>query len=305
MILSLSLLLLGGLLFLPNFISSLPINHYKIDNYFPFIQLSYVNPFIYDHITDFVVFGDSYSLVGTNFTDMTYSGKNRSHGKNWPLQLLDLHPMQMWNFAEPGTTVDMSIINRESHDFIAQCHNFSTLVKDKKTIEEWKQSGLFAIWVGSNDIRSMNRSTKNKEEIYDRIMEEMFNLIDGLYQEGARNLLIINVPPLEKIPFNDDGRLNEVSVDVDYMNSLFSENIQTFAETHSDANVFLYDIYRRFNKIIENCSQYQFKDCRSDWRNHRTDSVELYFWGDFSHPTYKANEIFSNEINDFLTIISN
>jgi len=295
----------SSLLLLPSYILTSPIHQSEINKYFPIVQLSSSNPFSYDRITDFVVFGDSYSLVGTNFTDMTYTGKNRSYGKNWPLQLLDLHPMQMWNFAEAGTTVDMSIINRDSHDFITQCRNFAKLVKNKKSLEEWGKEGLFAIWIGANDIRSMKRKTKKKQDIYVRIMLKMFKLMDELYQEGARNLLIMNVPPLEKIPFNDDGHLGEVSIDVYYVNYLFSRFTKMFANIHSDANIFLYNIHRRFNDIIEHCTQYQFKDCRSDWRNHKSDSVELYFWGDFSHPTYKANEIFAKDIQNFLTSISN
>ncbi|OUM58080.1 hypothetical protein PIROE2DRAFT_16747 [Piromyces sp. E2] len=258
-----------GLLFLPICILTKPTQLTQpndIDIYFPYVHLSKVNPFNYDRITDFVVFGDSYSLVGTNFTDMTYTGKNRSHGKNWPLQLIDLHPMDMWNFAESGSTVDMSIICREPHDFKIQCNNFN----------EWGKNGLFTIWIGSNDIRSMNRTIPNKEEIYDKIMDEMFKTVDGLYH-----------------------------VDVDYMNRLFSKNIKTFAETHSDANIFLYDIHRRFNEIINHCTFYKFKDCRRDWRNFKKDSVKLFFWADFSHSTYRANGFFSNDINNFLTSISN
>jgi len=150
----------------------------------------------------------------------------------------------------------------------------------------------------------MKRNVPNKEEIYDKVMVKIFKQFDVLYQEGARNLLIINVPPLEKIPFNGDGSLNEVSVDVDYMNSPFSINIKTFAETHSDANIFLYDIHNRFNQINDNCTQCKFKNCRNSWNKSTKESVELYFWGDLSHPTYKSNEFFSNDINDFLNSIS-
>jgi len=298
------ILLIFNSLFLYCNVSALTIKESGVDDYFPFVHLSNDNPFVYKDITDFIVFGDSYSQVGTNFTDMTYTGKNRSHGKNWPLQLIDIHPMQMWNFAQSGSTTDMKIVFREPHDFKSQYALFRKLVKNKKTFYEWNKVGLFAIWIGANDIRSMKQNNPNKNLIYYRIMDEMFDIIDTLYREGARNLLILNVPPLEKIPFNFDGRLNKISMDVNYMNALFSNKIKEFAETHSKANIFLYDIHRRFDQVISNCTQYKFKDCRSDWRDHKTDSVELYFWGDFSHPTYKANEIFSNDINDFLNSIS-
>ncbi len=71
--------LINSLLFL-NSCKALPVKE-KVYDYFPYVRLSDINPFVYKNITDFIVFGDSYSQVGTNFTDMTYSGNNRSHGK--------------------------------------------------------------------------------------------------------------------------------------------------------------------------------------------------------------------------------
>jgi len=105
-----SFYLISSLLYLCDGILAIQFKINEVNSYFPFVHLSDDNKFVYKDITDYIVFGDSYSQVGTNFTDKTYTGKNRSHGKNWPLQFIDIHSMKMWNFAESGSTVNMNIL---------------------------------------------------------------------------------------------------------------------------------------------------------------------------------------------------
>ncbi|KAG4083691.1 hypothetical protein H8356DRAFT_967623, partial [Neocallimastix lanati (nom. inval.)] len=49
---------------------------------------------------------DSHSSVQTNFTDMTYTRNNCSRGKNWPIHLIDLHNMILWDYALGGLIID-------------------------------------------------------------------------------------------------------------------------------------------------------------------------------------------------------
>ncbi|ORY48789.1 hypothetical protein LY90DRAFT_703128 [Neocallimastix californiae] len=76
-----------------------------------------------------VVFGDSFSSTGTNFDTMKYSGNNISGGKNWPLQLLDLHNMTLWNFSVGGAVVNHMIVPRNGYksSFITEYNKFSTI----------------------------------------------------------------------------------------------------------------------------------------------------------------------------------
>eukprot|EP00833_Pecoramyces_ruminatium_P015495 jgi/Orpsp1_1/1189527/evm.model.d7180000072621.1 len=70
------------------------------------IFLSNISKFNYNEIKSLIVFGDSHSSVGTNFTDMTYSGYNRCLGKNWALQLIEINNMTLYDFAISGSPIN-------------------------------------------------------------------------------------------------------------------------------------------------------------------------------------------------------
>eukprot|EP00833_Pecoramyces_ruminatium_P013277 jgi/Orpsp1_1/1187309/evm.model.d7180000056753.1 len=71
-----------------------------------FSYLSKTTPFKYSEFKDIIIFGDSYTTVSIDFNTMKYTGENLSGGKNWPQFLIDMHPMNMWNFAISGAVVD-------------------------------------------------------------------------------------------------------------------------------------------------------------------------------------------------------
>jgi len=74
-------------------------------NYFSSFLSNSTN-FNYNEIKQLVVFGDSLTDVQTNYTDMTYTGKNRSLGKNWSVYLANFHNATLWNYAVSGSFVD-------------------------------------------------------------------------------------------------------------------------------------------------------------------------------------------------------
>lgn len=88
--------------------------------------------------------------------------------------------------------------------------------------------------------------------------------------------------------------------DVSYFNNLINIYIEKFYLSHLDTNVFLYDIHSWFNIILNNCYKYNLKDCKNNWKHHKVGSIKDYFWSDLSHPTFKVNEIFAKNIDEFL-----
>jgi len=75
------------------------------------ILLSNYTKFNYNDSKNLVVFGDSHSAVGTNYTDMSYSYWNHSGGKNWPMYMEEFNKnLKLWNYAKGGSLIDEKLV---------------------------------------------------------------------------------------------------------------------------------------------------------------------------------------------------
>lgn len=172
--------------------------------------------------------------------------------------------------------------------------------KGKKYSNDWDNfSTLFTIWIGSNDIRVVNHKN-DYNRTFDKILDEIFNIIEGVYDAGIRNFLLLNTMPLENSPINLSGNRNFFKDDVAYFNNAYKDFIKKFSEEHNDANIILYDLNNEYNYIIENCKQFNFTDCHNPWVKHRKQSLKKFFWSDYSHISYRANQILAKDIYDLL-----
>jgi len=75
--------------------------------YFP----SKSTKFDYSKIDNLIIFGDSYSQTDISYDTLKYTGENQSDGKDWPLHLINLHDMYLWNFARDGAPMESSYVN--------------------------------------------------------------------------------------------------------------------------------------------------------------------------------------------------
>jgi len=271
------------------------------------IYLSETNIFKYENIKDLIVFGDSFSSVDTNFKTMKYTGKNRSGGKNWPLHLIDFHPMKLWNFAVRGAVVDFKIIPRSGFkvDFVKERKIFINNMVNGKFSKDWNSdTSLFAFWFGSNEIRSIDRNA-NVTAILENVENTFFNGIETIYQNGARNFLLLNASPVDMYPLNLNGKRNYFKDDVAHFNKAFEVFAKDFSERHKDANVILYNLESEYRHIIDNCSDYNFFDCRNNWsQNKKTQMLEFSLWSDASHLSYNGNKVIAKDMNDLLSSIT-
>lgn len=60
-------------------------------------------------------------------------------------------------------------------------------------------STLFTIFVGINDIAASWNLT-DRDSLYDRTFQSYSAILDTFYSTGARNLLLLNVPPIQRMP---------------------------------------------------------------------------------------------------------
>jgi len=278
-----------------------------------FAYLSDTTPFKYSEFKDLIIFGDSYTTVGIDFNTMKYTGDNLSGGKNWPQFLIDMHPMNMWNFAISGAVVDTKIVSgaMPATPMTEQYDWFLKNMAPGKKFGNWKgESSLFAIWFGINDLGS--KGNNSGSQIDERIATSMFNMVDGMYKQGGRNFMIIYVPPIEKCPVYLNGMNSNIKAFVPVYNNILNKHAKDFQASHPDTNVFVYDSYNEFDYIMENRSKYGITNIDSTcgggfgfgfgWGNGGNNNCDsnTYFWKDVIHPTPTVHKPLAQDMNDFL-----
>jgi len=255
--------------------------------------------FDYSIIKDLIVFGDSYSDVNTNYDNMTYTGENHSGGKNWPLQLIELHDMFLWDFAYGGARMSSKYtIQKHPCSLETQYEYFKLRMIENNEHSKWdSESSIFAFWFGINDMIKTKQSQDNTVKLG---LGDLFNTIGEIYNYGARNFLIFNVPPVDKAPFFISGAFLNTAEFVDKFNAGILEKIEEFSKGHQDANVILYNAFDEFNYIMDHHKEYGLTELKKDYNNYSTRDRDTFFWNDSNHPTDKVHKIFAEDLHNFL-----
>jgi phospholipase/lecithinase/hemolysin len=87
-------------------------------------------------------------------------------------------------------------------------------------------------------------------------------LLDDLYAAGARNLLFLSVPPVERAPLTlskDDGGYaveNEGRV-VREWNSRLKNLTSAFGTAHKEANLFVHDTWSTYDRVLKNPAAFE------------------------------------------------
>ncbi|ORY29708.1 hypothetical protein LY90DRAFT_512806 [Neocallimastix californiae] len=166
---------------------------------------------------------------------------------------------------------------------------------------KWNSNNsLFAFFIGHNDIKLIRRN--NIEIDISSIINGLFNIINNLYDVGARNILILELLPVYIGPIKDTCYKNLKKEDILMFNNYIKINAKKFFNEHYNTNIIIYNTLERVENIIDNCNMFGFKNCthayRMVWRN-RTENIRDYFWNN-SHLSEKGNKILTNDIDNIL-----
>lgn len=176
-------------------------------------------------------------------------------------------------------------------------------------------NALYVVWVGGNDY---NEAFFNPTSLGDLSLAELpnfvtDNIIDGLTQLnslGAKEFLVVNLPPLGEVPFADTldedlpqdipRILNRLS---SAHNRLLSEKLSFFDRRQPDANIITLDIDNLFDDILANPASFGLTNvtepCLINFQPvFQFDGIcenpdEYLFWDDI-HPTTAAYQIVSD-----------
>ena len=169
--------------------------------------------------------------------------------------------------AYSGAVVDSDIIRNNNNDLVRQVQE-KFLPNYKRDKAFHASTSLFAIFMGINDVKTGD--LYNKPDTLDKIFKTYSAEIAALYKAGARNFLLLTLPPLERCPrvtkSDDATRIPRVAKAVSEWNKRVRSLQSSIQKNYSKSTVFVYDTYHLMNNVINKPSSYSetkiYKDTR-------------------------------------------
>jgi len=233
---------------------------------------------------------------------------------NWPIFLVKNHPMNMWNFAVGGASVNQTITpgDKSCYPMTEQFKFFENQMAVGQKYSNWSGlDSLVSIWFGINDIlielfkiyEDNNWIDKWEEtaiNISKEIVDSMFNIVNKLHSHGVYNFLFITVPPMEKIP---EFKGNDIySSLVSIFNSQIIYKAGEYQTSHTETNVFVYNAYDEFNYLLEH--KFSLSIIVDDRVPEEKESMkDLFFWRDGSHASNIVHRALAADIEKFLLTV--
>ncbi|GAA5849297.1 hypothetical protein JCM3766R1_001639 [Sporobolomyces carnicolor] len=264
-------------------------------------------------------FGDSYTTTGYKpyeggVTQLEGIGKTTSGGYNWVQFLAYSQPKlatSYYDLAYSGATTNNSVVASNVPCFIDQANIWRDWFAKPDSEVKWRSnSTLFTVWFGINDVGFATVSNQNSTEQRPLIFATYWNVIDMLYAHGARNILLLGVPPTNRSPFVQSTNEVIVSIFEDYIagyNAHLYEFAQSLSQKYKDMNVALFDTQGLFNAILDQPELYGFKDSTSfcnqySWSTNKpNDSQEIcryplaqYVWYNSYHPSWTVHRLLAS-----------
>lgn len=151
---------------------------------------------------------------------------------------------------------------------------------------DWEaDSSLFITWIGINDCAFPSD--------IDASLSRLAAAQRRLYDLGARNMLLIDVPPIHRSPAIAERDSEEASKTYIRWNQNLKELSERLAVDCPDATILLFSSFEVFTDILDNPDAHGFPP------NHvRKQSGAI--WYDHLHPTTKVHDIVAFRMAQFL-----
>lgn len=233
----------------------------KIEGYFPFGD-SYTNnvlPVMSNHSTGpatmhfrswrRIIASEGDIPLDTRVTQYpTYLSEHLNHSKIW-----------VHNMAVAGTTIDDHVTpGYISVDFSRNVERFLETYCTNNTgrfvPRGWSADNtLFSVLYGINDLCANTVSAAALQatfQTYDRALHT-------LYLAGARNFMLINLPPIDLSPPLEGTERSVTGDSVRLYNKQIELSMQRLRHSHSDVTMFSLDVNRLIRQVIQNPDSFQ------------------------------------------------
>lgn len=232
-------------------------------------------------------FGDSYTTTWFNWRDNPpcpstplgnpeYPGFTSASGPNWIDYLTVKYNqsfLQTYNLAIGGATVDEDIdlhppmfgrdlfqpVRNSLKDQVQRDFITAYAYKNAPGAPDWNGgSALFAIWIGINDVVGSYSlgpdGPKGTKALNDRIFGTYSQLTEILYDHGARNFMLLNVPAVDRSPLIVGKGPRDVALlgaDLTDFNDRVAKLAGDLKSRHPDVNAWVYDTRTDFSKVLD------------------------------------------------------
>lgn len=255
------------------------------------------------------VFGDSLSDTGNVFAETKflnslfpdtipvippspfYFNGRFSNGPVWVEYLaedLQVQPTSFFNFAYGGATTgtDNTIIpflpglKTQVNSFASQ--NIPVLNND-----------LFIVLAGANDYLPTQSPTFTPYTTAKESVKNITQTVDQLSQKGAKNILVVNLPDLGKLPLTlgtpNSEHLSKLTVS---HNKALAKGLGKLQKKLSpDTKLYTLDLYSQFNQWLSNPAQFGFSNVNTPCLLVACPTPNEYIFWDQIHPTAKAHQL--------------
>jgi len=170
-------------------------------------------------------------------------------------------------------------------------------------------NALYVVWAGSNNLQDIanGRTTDVLGQPIPNVgqtLSDIFGLLDGLYAEGARHLLVPNVANLGRVPRvleRGPGAAAAVTALVMGFNGGLTSTLDFFEATHPGVDLIRFDSFGTFENTIANAASFGLTNTTE--RCYTGDDLgftgggtvcanpEQYLFWDGIHPTSVAHRI--------------
>ncbi|GAA5876259.1 hypothetical protein JCM8547_003750 [Rhodosporidiobolus lusitaniae] len=295
-----------------------------------------------DEIDTLFAFGDSYTHTGyepaKGINIFPGYGNTSSGGFVWsqylttPSSIYDSsvstynpnRTITLYDLAYSGSTTNASIIQSSdgTPDFVDQVEIWEEYFSPPTRSANWtSERTLFAAWFGINDVGFAYLQNRDFAPLLDEWFDTWNRLFAVLYAGGARNFLVLGVPPTQRTPLVQSYGSEAEGVfeaNVNAYNLALTTFVTSIPSLYPGSKLALFDTQPFFNTILDSPLQYGFLEtqayCEAYAGVDDDPMVELaecawpmreYFWYNAYHPTYPVHRLLATVLANTLSLPSN
>ncbi|POS75545.1 cellulose-binding GDSL lipase/acylhydrolase [Diaporthe helianthi] len=258
-----------------------------------------------------ITFGDSYSQTGFDINGNKPSASNpignpalpgytAAGGLNWVGMLasqLNTSTLLTYNFAYGGATTDSNLVkpyDPSVKSFVDQVGQFSSSLASHPSYAPWTAANtLVGVWIGVNDVGN-SYYLSNVDEVIPSVIAKYFQLLQIIYDAGARNFVLLSVPPIQYTPLmlgqEQSARDLEATVIAKY-NQLVVSSLANFTAANTGVTAKIVDTTKPFMTAVENPTAYGSPDATC----YNADGKSCLWFNDY-HPGYSINKLVAQAV---------